>query len=300
MPMNLKIRRILVAIGDPSKVPVSQLQKAAQIARAAGAQLELCHAIHPDRAHAVAAVRGRMERLAARRIFAGLDVRSCLAIDFPPHEAIVRRAGVMRADLIVAATVSHSVGERLLLRNTDWELIRHAPCPLLLVKARGSYRQPAVLASIDPFHARAKPQQLDTKLLAAAQDMATLLRGRAHAFHAYLPLVAALPGAMGQPVALAMPPDAEDVHGENVRKTFDRLASAAGIPAARRHLRMGDVPTQLGAVVRNTRASIVVMGAISRSALKRLFVGSTAEHILDRLPCDALIIKPGNRPAARR
>jgi len=34
------------------------------------------------------------------------------------------------------------------------------------------------------------------------------------------------------------------------------------------------------------------MGAVSRSALKRLFVGSTAEHILDRLACDALIIKP--------
>jgi len=34
------------------------------------------------------------------------------------------------------------------------------------------------------------------------------------------------------------------------------------------------------------------MGAISRSGLKRIFIGSTAEDVLERLPCDALIVKP--------
>jgi universal stress protein E len=40
------------------------------------------------------------------------------------------------------------------------------------------------------------------------------------------------------------------------------------------------------------RADVVVMGAISRSALERLFVGSTAEAVLDKLHCDVLIVKP--------
>jgi universal stress protein E len=35
-----------------------------------------------------------------------------------------------------------------------------------------------------------------------------------------------------------------------------------------------------------------VMGAISRSGLKRVFIGNTAEQLLDRLPCDLLIVKP--------
>jgi len=37
----------------------------------------------------------------------------------------------------------------------------------------------------------------------------------------------------------------------------------------------------------------VVMGALSRSGLKRLFIGNTAEAVLDALPCDVLIVKPG-------
>jgi universal stress protein E len=43
------------------------------------------------------------------------------------------------------------------------------------------------------------------------------------------------------------------------------------------------------------RASLVVMGAISRSGLKRIFIGNTAEQVLDSLRCDLLIVKPPNR-----
>jgi universal stress protein E len=34
------------------------------------------------------------------------------------------------------------------------------------------------------------------------------------------------------------------------------------------------------------------MGAVSRSGLRKLFLGSTAEQLLDRLPCDVLVVKP--------
>ena len=36
------------------------------------------------------------------------------------------------------------------------------------------------------------------------------------------------------------------------------------------------------------------MGAVSRSGLQRIFIGSTAERVLDRLPCDLIVVKrPG-------
>ena len=35
------------------------------------------------------------------------------------------------------------------------------------------------------------------------------------------------------------------------------------------------------------------MGAVSRRGLQRTFIGSTAEKVLDHLPCDLLIVKPG-------
>jgi universal stress protein E len=34
------------------------------------------------------------------------------------------------------------------------------------------------------------------------------------------------------------------------------------------------------------------MGAVSRSGLQRLFIGHTAERLIDQLNCDVLIVKP--------
>ena len=44
-------------------------------------------------------------------------------------------------------------------------------------------------------------------------------------------------------------------------------------------------------------ASAVVMGAISRSRIDRVMIGSTAERLLDELECDVFIIKPDQLPA---
>ena len=46
-------------------------------------------------------------------------------------------------------------------------------------------------------------------------------------------------------------------------------------------------------IVEQVGAGVVVMGAIARNAIKRVFIGSTAERVMDSLPCDLLIIKPG-------
>ena len=40
------------------------------------------------------------------------------------------------------------------------------------------------------------------------------------------------------------------------------------------------------------------MGAVSRSALERLFIGSTAEAVSDKLSCDVLIVKPAGFAAS--
>jgi len=53
---------------------------------------------------------------------------------------------------------------------------------------------------------------------------------------------------------------------------------------------------------RKYNSAIVVMGALSRSGLKRFFIGNTAESLLDSLPCDVLIVKPDgfSSPVQRR
>jgi len=309
--MSFHIRRILVAIRDEHRAPRGPLRKAAALAKANGASIELFHAVNApealdalrrgyiagrDARKVADTVRHRslkrLERLAALEEFNGLKV-SCVATwDFPSHEAIIRRVLATDADLVIAAVQPKSVGSRWLLANTDWELIRSCPCPVLIAKTRHAWRRPAVIAAIDPFHAHDKPAALDRQILRAGRYFARELRGALHAFHAYMPLTIVAPAPAGQALAVALPPEMEQLHGQQIQRVFAREAAAAGISPRRRHLEMGVTQDELARVVRETGAELVVMGAISRSGLKRVFIGSTAESAIDRLDCDVLIVKP--------
>lgn len=186
------VHRILVAVKALDGKPLPAVLKAAQLARAYGAQLELFHALatpvyadpvltsaqgmvsleHELRQNALR----RLESIADRLRVHSIKVTVSADWDYPAHEAVVRRAQVIKADLIVASL--HSGRHRLpwLLRLTDWELVRQSPIPLLLVKNPRPYRHPAVLVAIDPARAYEKPLQLDKEILRIGRTLTTALR----------------------------------------------------------------------------------------------------------------------------
>jgi universal stress protein E len=308
--MPNRIRHILVAVRDLRRAPRGELRKAGALARASGATLELFHAIEdPDpgaswpetatasfvakrRATIASRCLRRLKRFADDKLLRAVRVKCTVTWDFPPHEAVVRRALASHADLVVAATRHHVPGARLILRNIDWELIRLCPVPLLLVKSTREYRRPVILAAIDPFHAHARPADLDARLLDAGKSCARLLRGRLHVFHAYMPLISAVMFPAGTAPLPTVSPEVEEMHGQQIARAINRLAAGAGVPPSRRHIRMGDIVGELRATTRSTGAGLVVMGAVSRSALKRVFIGNAAERVLDSLDCDILVVKP--------
>ena len=63
----------------------------------------------------------------------------------------------------------------------------------------------------------------------------------------------------------------------------------------------GNPPEALALTAKKQRIDVMVMGAISRSALSRFFIGNTAERVIDDVRCDVLVVKsPGFRPAVTR
>jgi universal stress protein E len=301
------ITRILVAIKDPGAAALPAVAKAARIAQACGAHLELFHAIKASvYADTPTAYEEALEnlretqrrdylqqlgRIAARLRLHRVEVSTAVEYDYPAHDAIIRRATHINADLIVVRRHGKRRAMPGLLRLTDWELVRHSPIPVLLVKRPGPYRHPNVLAAVDPCHAHAKPPQLDEEILTAGTQLATALRGKLHAVHAYTPVVI---GAAATSVNADVAARLDGIAATNARAGFEELLSGGDIPRTRRYL-VGELPAlAIDATARRIRAEIVVMGALSRSGLQRLFIGNTAESLLDQLPCDILVVKPAN------
>lgn len=305
-----RLRKILVSIGDPHARSVPAVLKAASIAAACGAELELFHDIAtPVLIETVADRRGGLairkregrkgalaglERLAAPLRARGLKVSVAAEWDFPVSEAIVRRAQSIGAQLIVTHRHAH---HRIagLLGYTDWVLLRESPVPVLLVKSARAYARPVILAAIDPLHAYAKPSGLDDRVLTEGAVLAQALHGKLHVVHAYQPL--ALPILDVATDYASMATEVENRARKTTRTAFDRVLKKSTIATSRRHLVAANPVVAIPALARQLGSAIVVMGAVSRSGLKRLFIGNTAERVLDELSCDLLVVKPADFPS---
>jgi universal stress protein E len=299
------IRRILVAIKDPEAKTTPALVKAGQLARALGAQIELFHGIstplYVDGSSSIesaaiernvsARTLASLEKMAVRLRRDKVKVTVAAEWDFPVYEAIVRRANQTKADLIVADQHAgrHTVAG--LLHLTDWELLRLSPVPVLLVKTRGTYRNPVVLAAVDPGHTFSKPAKLDQRILVASSTLTRALQGTLHVLHAYVPF----PYSAADPNIMLSQENIERLEGETsaaAQSALDRTLRKTRIQKKHRHI-VGRHPVDaIAQTARKLHSSIVVMGAISRSGLKRLFIGNTAERVLDLLSCDILVVKP--------
>ena len=188
------VRRVLVAVGALHAKSLPAVLKAAQIARACGAQVELYHSLNMpvyadlnglrdfsvadlERELKLRAVH-RLEDIAERLRQHSLKVSVCAEWDFPAYEAIVRRALRIKADLIVASGQASRHRFPSLMRLTDWELVRLSPVPVLLVKNPHPYRHPAILAAVDPSHTFAKPLQLDKRILETRESLGPRVAGK--------------------------------------------------------------------------------------------------------------------------
>jgi universal stress protein E len=307
MNMTRSIRRILVAVKDVRRRSPA-LVKAASLAKSLGASVELFHAIseplvidalliagenivrYEDQQHAY--YTNRLEALAKPLRHSGLTVTTAAEWDFPAHQAVVRRAHLSNADLIVADRHESRHVAPWVLRYNDWELLRNSPVPVLLVKTRRKYDSVKILAAIDPSHALGKTSDLDAAILRVANEVSTKAKGQLHAIHAFVPSLTDVPAAeLTRPDASAQIVNHARAHAE---RRFDKALRAArlgNLPAGRRHLVARHPVDAILLLAKAQRPDIVVMG-LAHSGLKGFFIGNTAGRLLDDLPCDLLIVKP--------
>jgi len=288
---------ILVIIDLASGADQPALERAAWLAKEAGARLELFACDYdPDlnprhaaggpgqsgpRERLLAHRRGQLEERAAPLRARGLTVTVDVVWDHPFDRAIVKKAAAHDYWLVAKGTRHHNLVQRTLLTNTDWHLIRDCPVPLLLVKERPIAAEPHVLAAVDPVNEHDKPAALDDRIFTFAADLARVVRGRLHVMHSF-----------AAPLGAELPADVREVIAQQHREALTRFLDAHAALGGQRHLYEGLAHESLLKAAKEHAADFVVMGAVARRGLKRLFIGSTAERVLDRLPCDLVIIKP--------
>ena len=301
----------LLVVIDPTSRDQPALKRAAWLASRLGAALELficdydqylagerffdSKALKKARTGLLDRHRKRLEKLAAPLRDEGLEVSVDAAWDHPLHEGILRRIEKTGPRLVVKDTHFHSAIRRSVFSNTDWNLIRECAVPLWLVKPHEDPAIRTLLAAVDPLHDRDKPAKLDHKIIETAEAIRAAVDGRLLVVHAFdpAPVYAVSTDAMSFPLAEPINDAVRSLRDQH-RKATEELTAQHAIAPGDTHLIDGETREVLVGAVDEHGADVVVIGAVSRGMLKRLALGSTAERVLDFVPCDLLIVRPAD------
>jgi nucleotide-binding universal stress UspA family protein len=144
----MTFKKILIAI-DSEPIAAHAADVGAELARAVGAEMAFVHVIDPEVAYAadtglqpdvlVASAKETARKLIAdfrRTLPEQTAAREFIQIGDPLGE-VVAAARDWPADLIVIGSHGRGGVERALLGSVAESVMRHAPCPVLVVRAKG-------------------------------------------------------------------------------------------------------------------------------------------------------------------
>lgn len=302
------MNKSVLAIIEPELFPVLIAKRAAQLASLYGYDLELllCDPLLvPFGDSFIASTEAQqladrirqtqteiIDNIAASISDSKLNVAASVLHDRPISDAVISIAMNSDPALLVKGTSYHSAADRANFTYTDWRLIRKLECPLWLVKGSEWKENPVIIAAVDPTHRHDPSASIDREIVVAGKKLAVVCGGKLLLLHTYQTLVeigARAARAILQ-AELHLDQIDKDVHDSH-RNQLDAFANANDVPLKDVHLMPGRTRDVLPAFARSQGADVVVMGAVARSGIKRRILGSTAEQVLDQLPCDILIVR---------
>jgi universal stress protein A len=218
-----------------------------------------------------------------------------------PFEEICRLAHDISIDLIVIATRGHTGWKHLALGSTAERVVRHSPCPVLVVRGRDLEKKVSrwrverrapqfrkILAPID-F------SECSMKGLAYAQAFANQFKSRLvllNSVHFQYYVASDEYGRYDLPRLMQ---SVEKTAREQMRDLVEK--TDWGSLQVETSLQTGHAGQQICDCARDCAANLIVTSTHGRTGFKHVLLGSTAEYVVRHAHCPVLVVPSHERPA---
>lgn len=292
-------RRLFVAI-DFSPSSDEALRHAHERAASTGAQLAVCHIVPNElrsnllfpQISRITALKFPLEVKYIAEAASGRVTETTgrsqgefelIIDDGTPQALILDRAEQWQADLIIVGSHGQTSAAHALLGSVTHSVIRHAHCPVLIV--RPGERTRRILVGTD-FSDPALPA------LKAAANEAKRVGGELTVVHS-LDLVwapASYPAMAFGGAPFNVSPDQikelEAIATQQLEESLKQLNVAGDTLVT-----TGPAGTALIEIASERKADLIVVGTIGRTGLRRALLGSVAETVAKGAPCSVLIVR---------
>ena len=208
--------------------------------------------------------------------------------DKPAAEAILDGARRLGAATVCIGWRGHGGFRRLLIGSVSRVVVRHATCPVLVVRRRPRHLR-AFLVGVDgslnarraaTFLARLRPPAGGRATVVGVEEPVRLRSAGL--------LPGGIRGTLGREVA-ALNAESVAKAKRNVERTASQLRRAGW--RVRTSVRSGEPVTELLATVAATRADVLIVGARGARGFSRALLGSVAEGLLNHSPVPVLVVR---------
>jgi nucleotide-binding universal stress UspA family protein len=221
--------------------------------------------------------RARLDELVGRIEASGGAVGGAHFRVGSPATEIVAQAEEVGAGLVVLGSRGLGAMRRALMGSVSDSVVRHAPCPALVVREQPLALPTRILLATDGSE--------EAKLAATtAADLAASTDSELHVVTVgpFLPTMFA--PTEEEPARLA----------REARMTLDEqveLIEAAGGTVTEAHLRLGGVAEEIVALAEDVGAGLIAMGSRGRGGIRRALMGSVSERVVRHAHCAVMIVR---------
>ena len=209
-----------------------------------------------------------------------------LGEDERPDKAIVELAEDVGAGLVVVGSRGQGGLKRALLGSVSASVVRHAHCPVLVVRDRPLADATGILLATDGSEDARRAADAALEL---AQDFDWEL---------HVTYVEPMPERHGGLVrsSVDLPPEVvasgEREAGTKLRQEVERIEEGGG-EVAQAHARAGSPAAETVALAEELGAGVVVVGTRGLGGVKRALMGSVSEAVVGHAHCPVLVVRGG-------
>lgn len=229
-----------------------------------------------------------LEKIAEPYLMEGVELEVKVVWHHRPYEAIIAEVFAGQHDLLIKGTRKHATLESVIFTPTDWHLLRKCPTPVLLVKNVEWPKSANIIASIHVGAESDTHRSLNDRIVERVLSVCERFEATPYLVTAYprTPMTVSIELPEFDPTAYT---DAVKAHYSDA---MEALRLRHGINKEHVIVEEGLPEEVISDVSKRLNAAMVILGTTGRSGLSAVFIGNTAEHVIDKIDCDVLALKP--------
>jgi universal stress protein E len=195
---------------------------------------------------------------------------------------VINRCDQKAVDLVIKG--GHR-SESLFHIPSDWQLIRHLHCPILIASHVKWKNKSNILLAVDLSTEESNHQQLNSLILGWGETWSKATHHQLHAMYS-IPIAKPL-----------LEFDVVDKHAVMQKKApaaqekMQELLAQFDMSSVIDHITVGPPDRTILHQANELHSSLVILGSVARKGVSGLLLGNTAEKVLHHLRTDCLIIK---------